>query len=195
MVPGDDDQQGVRLGPEGDACSPRRPLRCGDADIVIAGGQENMSASPHVLPGSRDGFRMGDAKIIDSMIVDGLWDVYNQYHMGVTAENVAKKYGISRARAGRVRRGQPEEGRGRAEGRPVQGRDRAGRDPAAEGRCPSCSTRTSIRRPAPRSRRSRACKPAFDKDGTVTAGNASGINDGAAAVIDDVRRNARRRSA
>src|SRR6195256_106651 len=72
-------------------------IRCGDADIVIAGGQENMSASPHVLPGSRDGFRMGDAKLIDSMIVDGLWDVYNQYHMGITAENVAKQYGISRA--------------------------------------------------------------------------------------------------
>ena len=72
-------------------------IRCGDADIVIAGGQENMSASPHVLPGSRDGFRMGDAKLVDTMIVDGLWDVYNQYHMGVTAENVAKKHEITRA--------------------------------------------------------------------------------------------------
>src|SRR4030095_9304309 len=72
-------------------------VRCGDADIIVAGGQENMSASPHVLLGSRDGFRMGDAKLIDSMIVDGLWDVYNQYHMGTTAENVAKKYAISRA--------------------------------------------------------------------------------------------------
>src|SRR5262249_29649574 len=71
-------------------------IRCGDADIVIAGGQENMSASAHVLSGSRDGFRMGDAKLVDSMIVDGLWDVYNQYHMGVTAENVAKKYDVSR---------------------------------------------------------------------------------------------------
>src|ERR1700756_5815333 len=72
-------------------------VHCGDADIVIAGGQENMSAAPHVLLGSRDGFRMGDAKLVDSMIVDGLWDVYNQYHMGITAENVAKEYGISRA--------------------------------------------------------------------------------------------------
>src|SRR4051812_7797235 len=71
-------------------------IRCGDADIVVAGGQENMSASPHVLPGSRDGFRMGDAKLVDTMIVDGLWDVYNQYHMGTTAENVARKYEISR---------------------------------------------------------------------------------------------------
>src|SRR5664279_3011145 len=71
-------------------------IKCGDAQIVIAGGQENMSASPHVLPGSRDGFRMGDAKLVDSMIVDGLWDVYNQYHMGVTAENVARLHSISR---------------------------------------------------------------------------------------------------
>src|SRR4029079_6333680 len=69
----------------------------GDSDIVVAGGQENMSASPHVLLNSRDGQRMGDWKMIDSMIVDGLWDVYNQYHMGITAENVAKQYGIDRA--------------------------------------------------------------------------------------------------
>src|SRR6186997_1432592 len=68
----------------------------GDSDIVIAGGQESMSLSPHAMMGSRDGYRMGDAKLVDTMIVDGLWDVYNQYHMGVTAENVAKKYEISR---------------------------------------------------------------------------------------------------
>src|SRR6202163_4376601 len=71
-------------------------IMCGDAEIVIAGGQENMSASPHVLQGSRDGFRMGDAKLIDSMISDGLWDAYNNYHMGTTAENVAKQFDISR---------------------------------------------------------------------------------------------------
>ena len=71
-------------------------IRDGDADIVIAGGQESMSMSPHVLPNSRDGQRMGDWKLVDTMITDGLWDVYNQYHMGITAENVAKKYGISR---------------------------------------------------------------------------------------------------
>src|SRR5678815_5149474 len=67
----------------------------GDSDVVVAGGQESMSLSPHVLNGSRDGFRMGDAKMIDSMIVDGLWDVFNQYHMGVTAENVAKEYAVT----------------------------------------------------------------------------------------------------
>src|SRR3954471_11642963 len=72
-------------------------LQCGDAEIVVAGGQENMSLSPHVLAGSRDGFRMGDAKLQDSMILDGLWDAYNGYHMGVTAENVAKQFNISRA--------------------------------------------------------------------------------------------------
>src|SRR5208337_5263972 len=71
-------------------------IKCGDAEIIIAGGQENMSASPHLLPGSRDGFRMGDAKLVDSMICDGLWDAYNDYHMGTTAENVAKQYAISR---------------------------------------------------------------------------------------------------
>ena len=71
-------------------------IKSGDADIIIAGGQESMSLSPHVLNNSRDGFRMGDAKLIDSMIVDGLWDVYNQYHMGITAENVAKKFNVSR---------------------------------------------------------------------------------------------------
>src|SRR3569832_383091 len=71
-------------------------IKCGDAGIVIAGGQENMSASPHVLNGSCDGFCMGDAMLVDTMIVDGLWDVYNQYHMGVPAENVAKKFDISR---------------------------------------------------------------------------------------------------
>ena len=92
-------------------------IRDGDAEIVVAGGQENMSAAPHVLPDSRDGQRMGDWKMVDSMIVDGLWDVYNQYHMGITAENVAKKYDIDRARAGRARAGQPAEGRRGAGGR------------------------------------------------------------------------------
>ena len=71
-------------------------IRCGDAAVVVAGGQENMSAAPHVLLGSRDGQRMGDWKLTDTMITDGLWDVYNQYHMGITAENVGKRYGVPR---------------------------------------------------------------------------------------------------
>src|SRR5258706_3061895 len=72
----------------------------GDSDVVVAGGQESMSLAPHVLNGSRDGFRMGDAKLVDTMIVDGLWDVYNQYHMGVTAQNVAKEYAVTREEQG-----------------------------------------------------------------------------------------------
>src|SRR3954469_2103442 len=71
-------------------------IKAGDSDIVVAGGQESMSLSPHVLTGSREGFRMGDAKMVDTMIVDGLWDVFNQIHMGVTAENVAKEYAVTR---------------------------------------------------------------------------------------------------
>ncbi len=106
----------------------------GDSEIVVAGGQENMTAAPHVLPGSRDGFRMGDAKLIDSMIVDGLWDVYNQYHMGTTAENVAKQYDVVAPDAGRVRRRVAEQGGGGAEGGSLRRRDPAVPDPAEEGR-------------------------------------------------------------
>ena len=106
----------------------------GDSEIVVAGGQENMSAAPHVLMNSRDGQRMGDWKMIDTMIVDGLWDVYNQYHMGMTAENVAKAIRHRPRRAGRAGAGQPAEGRRRAGRRQVQGRDRAGADSAEEGR-------------------------------------------------------------
>ena len=109
-------------------------VKCGDADIVIAGGQENMSASPHVLLGSRDGFRMGDAKLVDTMIVDGLWDVYNQYHMGRPPRTSRSKYEHLARAAGRVRGRVAEQGRKRAEGRQVQGRDHAGDDPAAQGR-------------------------------------------------------------
>ena len=79
-------------------------IKSGDADVVIAGGQESMSTSPHVLLGSRNGMRMGDGKLTDTMITDGLWDVYNDYHMGVTAENVAKQYGITRATSSSRRR-------------------------------------------------------------------------------------------
>ena len=158
-------------------------IKCGDADIIIAGGQENMSAAPHVLQGSRDGFRMGDAKLIDSMIHDGLWDVYNDYHMGVTAENIAKKFEYLAARTGRIRGRLAAKGRGGAEGRPLQG--------ARSRRSRSCRARATthfdtdeyIRAGTTAANRSRELKPAFSKDGTVTAGNASGINDGAAAVM------------
>ncbi len=133
-------------------------IKCGDAEIVIAGGQENMSASPHLLQGSRDGFRMGDAKLVDSMIIDGLWDVYNNYHMGITAENVAKKYRDFASRAGRIRRRVTAESRGRAEGGPVPGGDCADRGRLAQGRR-LCSIPMNSSAPAPRSRRSASSSP------------------------------------
>ena len=156
-------------------------IKCGDADIVIAGGQENMSASPHVLPGSRDGFRMGDAKLVDSMIIDGLWDAYNNYHMGTTAENVAKKYDISRreqdefaAASQQKAEAAQKAGRFKAEIAPIEIVTRKGTT--------AFDTDEYIRAGTTVEALS-ALKPAFAKDGTVTAGNASGINDGAAAVI------------
>jgi acetyl-CoA C-acetyltransferase len=157
-------------------------VRCGDADIVIAGGQENMSASPHVLPGSRDGFRMGDAKLVDTMIIDGLWDAFNQYHMGTTAENVAKQYGISRAQQDEFSvasqnkaEAAQKAGAFKDEIVPVMIAQRKG-DPlpfAADEFIKAGTTLESIS----------GLRPAFAKDGSVTAANASGINDGAAAVV------------
>jgi acetyl-CoA C-acetyltransferase len=157
-------------------------IACGDAEIVIAGGQENMSASPHVMMGSRDGFRMGDAKLIDSMIVDGLWDVYNQYHMGITAENVAEKYGINRAeqdefavKSQNKAEAAIQAGKFKDEIFPLSIPQRKG-DPLVfdTDEFPrlgaTLDSMTSL-------------KPAFKKDGSVTAANASGLNDGAAAVM------------
>jgi len=156
-------------------------IKAGDADIVIAGGQENMSLAPHVLNGARDGLRMMDGKLIDTMIVDGLWDVYNQYHMGVTAENVAKKWNVSR---------QEQDEFAAASQQKAEAAQKAGR--FKDEIVPiTISTRkgdvifdsdeyvrhgTTVDALA-------SLKPAFDKSGTVTAGNASGINDGAAAVM------------
>jgi acetyl-CoA C-acetyltransferase len=157
-------------------------IRCGDADIIVAGGQENMSTSPHVLLGSRDGFRMGDAKLIDSMIVDGLWDVYNQYHMGTTAENVAKQYGISRAQQDEfavASQNKAEEaqkaGKFKDEITPVMIPQRKG-DPLAFATDEFIKAGATLESVA-------GLRPAFAKDGTVTAANASGLNDGAAAVL------------
>jgi len=154
----------------------------GDTDIVIAGGQENMSLAPHVLHGSRDGQRMGDWKLVDSMITDGLWDVYNQYHMGMTAENVAKKYGISReqqdalALASQQKAAAAQEaGRFKEEIVPVSIAQKKG-DPVVFSADEFINRKTSAEALA-------GLRPAFDKAGGVTAGNASGINDGAAAVL------------
>jgi acetyl-CoA C-acetyltransferase len=156
-------------------------IKCGDADIVIAGGQENMSASPHVLPGSRDGFRMGDAKLVDSMISDGLWDVFNNYHMGTTAENIAKKFGISRLEQDEFAAASQQK---------ADAAQKAGRFKAEIAPIEIVSRKTTTRfdsdeyiRPGTTVETLGELKPAFSKDGTVTAGNASGINDGAAAVM------------
>jgi acetyl-CoA C-acetyltransferase len=156
-------------------------IKCGDAEIVIAGGQENMSAAPHVLQGSRDGFRMGDAKLIDSMIVDGLWDVYNQYHMGITAENVAKKYQISRraqdefaAASQQKAEAAQKAGKFKAEIASIEIGSKKG---------PTVFESDEFIRYGTTAEALADLRPVFTKDGTVTAGNASGINDGAAAVI------------
>jgi acetyl-CoA C-acetyltransferase len=157
-------------------------IQCGDAECIVAGGQENMSASPHVLPNSRNGYRLGNFEAIDTMIVDGLWDVYNQYHMGITAENVAERYGISRqqqdefavASQNKAEAAQ-KAGRFRDEIVPVMLKQRKG-DPIA------FDTDEFVRHGATLDSVS-GLKPAFRKDGTVTPANASGINDGAAAVV------------
>ena len=154
----------------------------GDAEIVVAGGQENMSAAPHVLPNSRDGQRMGDWKLQDTMIVDGLWDVYNQYHMGVTAENVAKEQNIDRAAQDALALGSQqkaaaaqEAGRFNDEIVAVPIPQKKG-DPIQFDADEFINKKTSAEALA-------GLRPAFDKAGSVTAGNASGLNDGAAAVV------------
>jgi len=154
----------------------------GDSEIVVAGGQENMSLAPHVLNGSRDGQRMGDWKMVDSMIVDGLWDVYNQYHMGITAENVARQYGISRdmqdalALASQQKAAAAQDaGRFADEIVNVSLPQKKG-DPIIFNTDEYLNRKTNAEALA-------GLRPAFDKAGSVTAGNASGLNDGAAAVV------------
>ena len=161
----------------------------GDSDFVIAGGQESMSMSAHVLPGSRDGFRMGDAKMVDTMIVDGLWDVYNQYHMGITAENVAEEYAVTRAEQDEFAAASQQKteaaqknGNFRDEIVPVEIASRKGTIVFDADEYPRAGTTAESLG---------SLKPAFKKDGTVTAGNASGINDGAAVVLLTSARKAR----
>ncbi|CAN7402602.1 MULTISPECIES: acetyl-CoA C-acetyltransferase [unclassified Acidovorax] len=154
----------------------------GDSEIVVAGGQENMSLAPHVLNGSRDGQRMGDWKMVDSMIVDGLWDVYNQYHMGITAENVAKAYGITRDMQDALALGSQQKaaaaqdaGKFADEIVGVSLAQKKG-DPILFNADEYLNRKTNAEALA-------GLRPAFDKAGSVTAGNASGLNDGAAAVV------------
>ncbi len=156
-------------------------IKAGDAEIVIAGGQENMSIAPHSLSGVRDGIRMGDSKLVDTMIVDGLWDVYNQYHMGVTAENVAKKWDVTReqqdafaAASQQKAEAAQKAGRFKDEIVPFTVSNRKGDIVFDTDEFPRHGTTAESLG---------GLKPAFAKDGTVTAGNASGVNDGAAAVL------------
>ncbi|HCP54356.1 MULTISPECIES: acetyl-CoA C-acetyltransferase [Pseudomonas] len=157
-------------------------IRCGDAEVIIAGGMENMSLAPYVMPGARTGLRMGHAKVIDSMITDGLWDAFNDYHMGITAENLVDKFSISREQQDAFAAASQqkavaaiEAGRFDAEITPVMIPQRKG-DPVAfskdEGPRAGVTAESLSK-----------LKPAFKKDGSVTAGNASSLNDGAAAVL------------
>jgi len=159
-------------------------IQTGNADIVVAGGMESMTNAPYLLPQARSGFRMGNAVAVDSMVHDGLWDVYNDFHMGHTAELVAEKYGITREdqdcfallshkKAAAAWR----DGRFAAEVVPVEiPAKKKGRPPTLFERDESIREDTTIEA-------LRALKPAFKKDGTVTAGNAPGVNDAAAAVV------------
>jgi acetyl-CoA C-acetyltransferase len=157
-------------------------VACGDGEVIIAGGQESMSQAPHALPKSREGQRMGDWKMVDTMILDGLWEIFNQYHMGVTAENIARQYDLRRdeqdsfaAASQQKTEAAQQAGRFKDEIVPVVIPQRKG-DPItfAEDEFPRHgTTKEGLAK----------LRPAFDKEGTVTPGNASGINDGAAAVI------------
>ncbi|WP_408006618.1 acetyl-CoA C-acetyltransferase [Pseudalkalibacillus sp. A8] len=153
----------------------------GDADIVVAGGMENMSQAPYLLKGARDGYKMGDQKIVDSMILDGLWCAFNDYHMGITAENLCETHGLKREELDEFAAWSQEKaanaiesGRFKDEIVPVGIPQRKG-DPIVfdTDEHPKKSTAEKLGK----------LRPAFKKDGMVTAGNASGINDGAAAVI------------
>ncbi|WP_053150637.1 acetyl-CoA C-acetyltransferase [Pseudomonas protegens] len=157
-------------------------IRCGDAEVIIAGGQENMSLSNYVLPGARTGLRMGHSQMIDSMISDGLWDAFNDYHMGITAENLVEKYGISReaqdafaAASQHKAAAAIEAGRFVDEITPIQIPQRKGE--------PLTFATDEQPRPGTTAEALAKLKPAFKKDGSVTAGNASALNDGAAAVM------------
>ncbi|CAD5108645.1 acetyl-CoA C-acetyltransferase [Zestomonas carbonaria] len=157
-------------------------IRCGDAELVVAGGQENMSLAPYVLPKARTGLRMGHAQLLDSLIQDGLWDAFNDYHMGITAENLVEQYGISReqqdafaAASQQKALAAIEAGRFADEITPVLIPRRKG-DPVAfaiDEQPRAGTTADALAK----------LRPAFKKDGTVTAGNASTLNDGAAVLI------------
>src|SRR6201997_5073389 len=159
-------------------------VKTGASSIVVAGGMESMTNAPYLLPQARKGYRLGNAQIIDSMVYDGLWDVYNDYHMGITGENVAEKYGITREEQDQFAVNAHlkavsaiKECRFKSQIIPVEiPVKKKGAPPVLFDKDESPREDTSIEA-------LRALKPAFRKDGTVTAGNAPGVNDGAAAVV------------
>ncbi len=157
-------------------------IACGDAEIVIAGGQESMSQAPYLLPAARTGLRLGHGQVLDSLIADGLWDAFNDYHMGITAENLAEQYGISRDAQDAFAAASQQKalaaiaaGRFEAEIAPVSIAQKKG-EPLVFARDEQPRGETTLESLA-------KLRPAFKKDGTVTAGNASTLNDGAAAVL------------
>ena len=159
-------------------------VKTGDSSIVVAGGMESMTNAPYLLPQARKGYRLGNAQIIDSMVHDGLWDIYNNYHMGITGENVAEKYGITREEqdefalnSHRKAVSATKECRFKAQIVPVELPARK------KGEAPIIFDKDESPREDTTIEILRSLKPAFKKDGTVTAGNAPGVNDGAAAVI------------
>jgi acetyl-CoA C-acetyltransferase len=159
-------------------------IQTGNSSLVVAGGMESMTNAPYLLPQARKGYRLGDAQIVDSMIRDGLWDVYNDYHMGITGENVAEKYGITReeqdefaVNSHRKAVSAIKECRFKSQVVPVElPAKKKGAQPVVFDKDESPREDTTIEV-------LRSLKPAFKKDGTVTAGNAPGVNDGAAAVV------------
>lgn len=157
-------------------------IRDGDSEIIIAGGQESMSLSPHVLPNSRDGQRMGDWKMVDTMINDGLWDVYNQYHMGITAENVAKKYGITREQQDALALASQQKAAAAQDAGRFKDEIVPFTIPQKKGDAVVFAADEFINRKS-NAEALAGLRPAFDKAGSVTAGNASGLNDGAAGVV------------
>src|SRR6059058_4181128 len=159
-------------------------LKTGDSSIVVAGGMESITNAPYLLPQARKGYRLGNAQIIDSMVHDGLWDIYNNYHMGITGENVAEKYGITREEqdefalnSHRKAVAATKECRLKAQIVPVELPARK------KGAAPIIFDKDESPREDTTIEILRSLKPAFKKDGTVTAGNAPGVNDGAAAVV------------
>ncbi len=157
-------------------------IKAGDADIVISGGQENMSLSPHVLAKSRNGQKMGDWKMQDSMIVDGLWDAFNNYHMGTTAENIAKKYGISREEQDEFAAASQQKAEAAIAAGKFADEIVAVEIPQRKGD-PIIFDKDEFPKAGVTAEGIAKLRPAFDKEGTVTAANASGLNDGAAAVL------------